>query len=408
MCLKSKAAALAIPISLAAVLSGGNAAKAETYTDSLGVNPASLVCGYYASTEICNTFTPFANGPRVLNAGDHLEEDVVFANGNAFAPVAVPGSKGSSFLYVSLADAKAVNGPALPGPNAAFVNSLLTNYSGPPNPLTQYTNSYLNQYIAAVGFVAANAGFSTEGQTAFFLTGDPTPIYGTAVGFAVDLGATPTTLSDFGGGTVGSPVILPSGLVGAISSNISGGVSDSQFYDFHWAGGLFQTTGTIVGANDLADFRFQLFGVNGASPVEGVSTPVDDLLLSSENNFNTTMTLADLPAGDYEIGLYTDSPFDPEFTLTFDTPIGSVPEPGLWAMMLFGFGGIGAALRRRRAGSRFADRRIRRFLGPAPQDQPGHRDREEGQGRSTREDRRQCRRTPLRDLGGLPFGGGVA
>lgn len=31
--------------------------------------------------------------------------------------------------------------------------------------------------------------------------------------------------------------------------------------------------------------------------------------------------------------------------------VGAVPEPGTWAMMLIGFGGIGVALRRRRAGS---------------------------------------------------------
>jgi len=33
----------------------------------------------------------------------------------------------------------------------------------------------------------------------------------------------------------------------------------------------------------------------------------------------------------------------------FYTPVtGAVPEPATWAMMLLGFGGIGAAMRRRR------------------------------------------------------------
>jgi hypothetical protein len=30
---------------------------------------------------------------------------------------------------------------------------------------------------------------------------------------------------------------------------------------------------------------------------------------------------------------------------------GGIPEPGVWALMLLGFGGAGAALRRRRAGA---------------------------------------------------------
>ncbi len=45
------------------------------------------------------------------------------------------------------------------------------------------------------------------------------------------------------------------------------------------------------------------------------------------------------------------------FTLTIDGPGniigagGGVPEPATWAMLIFGFAGIGAALRRRRSGS---------------------------------------------------------
>ncbi len=44
-------------------------------------------------------------------------------------------------------------------------------------------------------------------------------------------------------------------------------------------------------------------------------------------------------------------------TFNFDAPgflsgvgaAGGVPEPGAWALLLLGFGGVGAALRRRRA-----------------------------------------------------------
>lgn len=62
-------------------------------------------------------------------------------------------------------------------------------------------------------------------------------------------------------------------------------------------------------------------------------------------------------------GLYEDTPDGFKFTLTGDSgadwmtaagpnpflnPPGGVPEPGAWALMILGFGGVGAALRRRR------------------------------------------------------------
>jgi hypothetical protein len=39
----------------------------------------------------------------------------------------------------------------------------------------------------------------------------------------------------------------------------------------------------------------------------------------------------------------------PRVTLSFGSEGGAVPEPASWALMLMGFGGLGAALRRRRA-----------------------------------------------------------
>ena len=35
-------------------------------------------------------------------------------------------------------------------------------------------------------------------------------------------------------------------------------------------------------------------------------------------------------------------------TATFQTPTGGIPEPGAWALMIVGFAGTGALLRRRR------------------------------------------------------------
>lgn len=45
---------------------------------------------------------------------------------------------------------------------------------------------------------------------------------------------------------------------------------------------------------------------------------------------------------------YVYAVFSPGTPLAVDTQDGAVPEPGTWAMMLLGFGGMGVALRRRR------------------------------------------------------------
>jgi hypothetical protein len=40
-------------------------------------------------------------------------------------------------------------------------------------------------------------------------------------------------------------------------------------------------------------------------------------------------------------------PFD-NYRITIANAVGAVPEPSTWAMMLIGFGAVGASLRRRR------------------------------------------------------------
>jgi hypothetical protein len=97
---------------------------------------------------------------------------------------------------------------------------------------------------------------------------------------------------------------------------------------------------TLAGANPGASYIFEILGAGG--------TVIDTLTLDQADGF--TGTLSDsLAAGHYEIGLDADSPQDPGFNLQFDTPVGGVPEPATWAMLLAGIGGIGATMRSRRA-----------------------------------------------------------
>jgi hypothetical protein len=316
-------------------------AHATNYSDSFSSDPNSFGCGYYSNSLICGNGGALSGGARYLNAGDHVTVHVDFTS-----PVHVPGSDTGNVVYVLLPDSRYVGGAALPGPNAATVTTTMSGYAGPLNPYTTYRGSTLNGYVASGGFCCGygvpNAGYSLTGVTAEFdiLTSDLYPVASDYWGYSVTLPATPEVLSSFPGGTAGHPAILPSGLVGEISSNISGGTAPSeQFYMFNWDGGFLQTKGSIVDANPLADFHFEL--VNPYT-----LDVITDAILNQDNNFAWTLSQA-LDPGQYEIGMYTDSPYDPQFTIHFNTPIQGIPEPGTWAMLVTGFGLTGVALRRR-------------------------------------------------------------
>ncbi|HEY1929577.1 MAG TPA: hypothetical protein VGG92_19080 [Caulobacteraceae bacterium] len=327
-------------IGAATVLCGGRAVPAS-YGNSFTADPTTFTCGYYGSIELCGGYTLIS--PIFLNAGDSATETI-----NYTQPLDLPGSRVYNVAYISMFDPRVVTGPSLAGSNIAITQSTISNFSGPK--LYPFTGPYeagnLGAYIAVAGYGSGygvpNSGFSLTGMTSQLdiVSSDPYPIIGVGYGFQAVLPATPKVLSGLSGGSLGSPTTLPAGLVGGLSSDISGPAADSQFYSFTWNGGLFQTRGTVLGANPLADFDFQLFRGAGASLTE-----LQDLQLSSTDGFSNLMSL-NLAPGDYEIGMFTDSPYDPQFTITFNTPVGSyVPEPATWVLLVGGFLTLGGALR---------------------------------------------------------------
>lgn len=129
------------------------------------------------------------------------------------------------------------------------------------------------------------------------------------------------------------------------------------------------TDGTL-GALDIAlasGFSFQEIDFNLNAP-NGHNQPWDVTLTGYDQSGPTTHTFTnitnnqafDIAAinGEYltHVSFSTSDILDGvgQIRIGGAAPIGVVPEPASWAMMLLGFGGLGALLRRRRARAAFA------------------------------------------------------
>jgi hypothetical protein len=154
----------------------------------------------------------------------------------------------------------------------------------------------------------------------------------------------PVSLTLPGGGPT-DPLFLSSGSpVGAVTGDI-GGQGSEDYYAFSWAGGAFSASASIPGGSSSASYLFSA-GVTGTCGGDGSVT------LNGSDGFAGTIAIPDLAPGQYCIGLDANSPSDPTFTLTFNTPVvSSVPEPSSVILLSVGVGAIGAFKRRRNAGS---------------------------------------------------------
>ena len=314
-------------------------AGGTTYDYTLNATASDTKCAFFVHAESCIIASTTLSQPA--NVGDKYNIQI-----NLDHRVVVPASKTFDEVYIFLADSGAIWGA--PGPTYVSLSSLTPNgYQGPAYPFGPYPTDEAgggSGYYAIAGFCCGyqlpNNGFSFTGLTATLdmQTADPNPLVGMYATWWSGLAATPQVISGIEGGTPNAPVILPPGSIGSISASISGGGSPTDFYGFDWRGGLFQTTAAVTGADPRATFDYEL--------LDSSHNVIDDLTLDAANGFSDLMSL-DLNRGQYIIGLATTSAYDPQYTLTFNTPLG-VPEPSSWAMMLLGAGALGASIRKHR------------------------------------------------------------
>ncbi|GAO40680.1 hypothetical protein SCH01S_51_00100 [Sphingomonas changbaiensis NBRC 104936] len=130
-------------------------------------------------------------------------------------------------------------------------------------------------------------------------------------------------------------------------------------YSFDWDLGLFNhgADSALITLTNIG--TGQTFSYNPLAPGNDNTAAFDALTgsYSSQNSFrfNWAPIGFDPSAnGSYSVNLSTSLGGNTQYSLTATAQFGSgtvaaVPEPATWAMMLFGFGGIGFATRRKRA-----------------------------------------------------------
>ena len=310
-------------------------ASAATLDYNIAFDAAKMECGVFGLQVICGQ--SHAITPVRTFAGDII--NIHFASAQ---PVVVPASRvGIGGFYLSAFDANATFGPQGPGPIRTDYNMSATGLVGRPLDFSFGTVSRNTDYIGVMGYGVPNTGFSITGADAVLkvLNADIKDIIGISSGYYYQLESAPVTYNDLVGGTASSPLILPLGYISQINGVIGGEGPKDQFYNFNWNGGLFQSLGNVTGAALTDTFAYELFDAS--------NTKLESIWLNDANGFSQLMT-RNLAAGHYTIGLAANAPVDPAFMLKFLTPVGGVPEPTTWAMMILGFGIIGVNLRRRR------------------------------------------------------------
>jgi hypothetical protein len=133
------------------------------------------------------------------------------------------------------------------------------------------------------------------------------------------------------GGPGTSPILLDVPLVAVVTGTI-GGQSSEDYYSFIWAGGAFSATGSITGpTNPGASYSFSE-GIVGSCSSGGSAT------LDGSDTFTGTISITNLPAGQYCIGIDANNVNDPTFAINFNTPVQGTPEPSTFVLICAGLG----------------------------------------------------------------------
>jgi hypothetical protein len=209
--------------------------------------------------------------------------------------------------------------------------------------------------LGSAGEVGFNFAIQDNGQDLFRVTGSTAIRYRDGHAYFDD---------QFGSGVFGdgtgakgllSGFTLASGKFDTAAHGFAWDATDVSFFLGEGVHNLTYTTSvySTSNANSLS-CGASLVAYSGFGDPIGRGGGVEALRTASlRGGGDVSATSSGCPADGPIKGLnFTPTTFDPptlkDGVLTYDPPSNSVPEPATWTMMILGFGGIGAVLRRRR------------------------------------------------------------
>lgn len=204
-------------------------------------------------------------------------------------------------------------------------------YSGLATPLAALSMAgalpvtFMPTASAAIVNLGANLGFTYNGGGS-----DPAPVAGEHLNF---IGPVPTLALAAGTYTITNATGLP-----GANPNYTAWSYNLYTSSWTWAFVIATAAGSAIGFEKAGDG-------NSQSAVAA---------LASVQNFSTNFTLAAPTVVAFTLRDYYVPDNGGGIALDVEPAAGAVPEPATWAMMLGGFGTIGAAVRRRRISVRFA------------------------------------------------------